>query len=189
MKTKRKKLGLVLGSGGFRGSAHIAVIKTLLENNIPIDFIVGTSVGAIVASHYAIFKDIERLEKDVFKQQSNKYYYLRDLNFRQGLLSGNTLEKSFLKMFKGANFENTQIPLAVTATDLISGESFSFKEGDIARAVRASSSIPVTLRPLKYKEMLLVDGGISNPVPDNIAKEMGADVVVSVNLYNKYKMK
>lgn len=187
-KNKRKKVGLVLGSGGFRGSAHIAVIKTLIENNIPIDFITGSSIGAIVASHYAIFKDIEKIEKDLFKQQDQKYYYLRDLNFNEGLLSGNTLIKDFKRMFQDANFNDTQIPLSVVATDLISGDPFIFNKGNIAEAVRASVSIPLTFKPFKFKDKILIDGGISNPVPDDVVKKMGADIVISINLYNKYNL-
>jgi NTE family protein len=185
---KRKKIGLALGSGGFRGAAHISVIKALVENDIPIDFIAGSSIGALVGAHYAIFKDVEKIGADIFSQQDKKYQYLKDISLKDGILSGNAFEKAFLSIFKGAEFKNTQIPLNVVATDLISGEPFVFKNGDIARAVRASISIPLTFKPLKHEDKILIDGGISRAVPDDIVKKMGADIVISVNLYNKYDM-
>ncbi len=184
---KIKKVGLALGSGGFRGPAHIGVLKALCDNGIKIDFISGSSAGAIVAAHYAIFKDPKRAEKDILKQQDNKYYYLRDLNLSNGLLSGNTLEKNFSKMYEEANFSDSHIPLAVVSTDLVTGDPFVFKKGSVAKAVRASASLPFTFKPLKYEGKVLIDGGISEPVPDKILKEMGADVVISVSLYNKRK--
>jgi len=184
---KRKKIGLALGSGGFRGAAHISVIKALIENDIPIDYIAGSSIGALVGAHYAIFKDVEKIGTDIFNQQDKKYQYLKDISLSDGILSGKVFEKAFLKIFKGAEFKNTQIPLNIVATDLISGEPYIFKGGDIARAVRASISIPLTFKPLKYEDKVLIDGGISRAVPDDIVKKMGADIVISVNLYNKYK--
>lgn len=187
-KGKRKKIGLALGSGGFRGPAHIGVLKALHKNGIKIDFISGSSAGAIVAAHYALFKDPEKAEKDILKQQNNKYHYLKDLNFKKGLLSGNTLEKNFSKMYNNSNFSGTKIPLFIVATDLLSGDPFIFKRGNIARAVRASSSLPFTFKPLIHSNKVLVDGGLSDPVPDKILKEMGADIIIAVNLYNKYKI-
>ncbi len=183
----RKKVGLALGSGGFRGPAHIGVMKSLVKNNIPIDFISGSSAGAILAAHYAIFKDLDRARDDVLRQQSRKFTYLKDVRLKDGLLSGKTVENDFLKMYKGANFSHAQIPLAIVATDLISGDPFFFLKGDVSRAVRASISIPFTFRPLKYKDKIFVDGGISCPIPDKVLRDMGADVIISVNLYNKRK--
>jgi NTE family protein len=185
---KRKKVGLALGSGGFRGSAHIAVIKVLKENNIPIDYIAGSSIGAAIGAHYSLFGDTEKMEKDIFKQQSQKYYHLKDLNLIGGVLSGKTLERDFSKMFNNSDFKDANIPIKIVATDLVGGEPFIFKDGSMSRAVRASVSIPLAFKPLKYKDKVLVDGGISNPVPDNVVREMGADIVISVNLYNKYKL-
>jgi NTE family protein len=185
---KRKKVGLALGSGGFRGPAHIAVVKTLIENGIPIDYIAGSSAGALIGAHYALFKDLSKLEEDVFEQQSRKYSYFRDLNLSRGFLSGRALEKGFFKMFNGAKFEDLQIPLKIVATDLVSGESHIFKSGDLAFAVRASISIPIAFKPLKLGNKILVDGGISNPVPDDVVEDMGPDIIISVNLYNKYDL-
>lgn len=188
MKTsKNKKLGLALGSGGFRGSAHMGVIKALVDNDISIDFLAGSSIGALVAAHYSVFKNIERTIKDILDLQKKKYSYLRSLSLQEGLIGGKILTRDFLKMLKGANFENTQIPLSIISTNLIDGRPFIFKKGDLAQAIMASISIPAAFKPLRYKkDVVLVDGGISNPVPDDVVRKMGADVVLSVNLYNDY---
>ncbi|MFA5420653.1 MAG: patatin-like phospholipase family protein [Patescibacteria group bacterium] len=186
-KKKKKKLGLALGSGGFRGSAHIGVIKTLIDNGIEIDYIAGSSIGSLIAAHYALFKDIKKTEEDFFKQQKRKYDYLRDFNFKTGLLSGRTIEKDFRKVLNNGQFSDVQTPLAIVATDLISGKPYIFRKGDLAEAIRASISIPLTFNSFKKDEKVFVDGGLSNPVPDDVVRSMGADVVVSVNLYNDYK--
>ncbi|HNV12637.1 MAG TPA: patatin-like phospholipase family protein [bacterium] len=184
---KQKKLGLALGSGGFRGSAHIGVIKALIDNKISIDFLAGSSIGALIGAHYAIFKDVERTINDVLNLQKKKLNYLKAFSLKEGFIGNKYLMKDLLKMFKGAEFKNTQVPISIVATDLISGKPFVFTKGDLAEAVMSSISIPVAFKPVKYnKETILIDGGISNPVPDDIVKKMGADVVLSVNLYNDY---
>lgn len=188
-KVKRKKVGLALGSGGFRGPAHIAVIKTLLQEGIPIDYISGCSIGSMVGAHYALFRDVEKLEEDMLQQQEKKYSHLKDLSFKQGLLSGRSFQASFFKMFGRRQFSDAQIPLRLVATDLLSGEPYIFKEGDIYSAVRACISVPFTFQPVKKEKSILVDGGISAPVPDFVVKEMGADLVISVNLYHKYNLR
>jgi NTE family protein len=185
---KVKTVGLALSSGGFRGPAHIAVIKTLIKNGIPIDYISGSSIGALIGAHYALFQDLDKLEIDMFKQQTKKYLHLRDFGLRQGFLSGNTFENSFVKMFGKAKFSDTKIPLSLVATDLISGDPVILKEGDITQAVRASISIPVAFKPVKKNQNFLIDGGLSIPVPDSIVKKMGADIVISVNLYHRYNL-
>ncbi len=185
---KNKKLGLALGSGGFRGASHAGVMKALVENEMDIDFLAGSSIGALIAAHYSIFKDINKTISDILALQKKKYNYLRSLNLQEGFIDGKIITKDFLKMFKGAGFENTQIPLSIISTNLVDGKQFIFRKGDLAQAVMASISVPAAFKPLKYKkDIVLVDGGISNPVPDDVVKKMGADVVLSVNLYNDYK--
>jgi len=184
---KRKKIGLALGSGGFRGPAHIGIIKTLLKNNIPIDFIAGSSIGAWVGAHFALYQDIEKLENDFLKKQRQKITMFSDISRKGGLIRGEQIEKFLRKIFNEAEFKNTKIPLKIISTDLVSGEQVVFQKGDLAQAVRASISIPMTFKPLEFKDKVLVDGGLSNPVPDNIVRDMGADIVIGVNLYNRYK--
>jgi NTE family protein len=187
MNPKRKTIGLALGSGDFRGAAHIGVIKALVENNIPIDYISGSSIGAWVGAHFALFQDLERLENEfLFKQRSN-LALLSDISRRGGLISGNKVEKFLRKIFNAGEFKDTKIPVKITATDLVRGEPVVFAKGDLAQAVRASISVPLVFKPVKFKDKILIDGGATNPVPDNIVKDMGADIVIGVNLYGDYE--
>lgn len=186
MAKNRKKIALVLGSGGFRGPAHIGVIKSFITHGIPIDYIVGSSIGSYVGAHYSLFQDVSRLEKEIFGGQKEKLNLLLDLTTKGGILSGKHLEKMIGRYLENKQFKDLNIPLKIVATDLVGGEQHIFQKGDLAQAVRASISIPLTFQPYPFKNKLLVDGGITNPVPDNVAKSMGADIVVSVNLYNKY---
>jgi len=187
IKTKRKTVGLALGSGGFRGPAHIGVLKSLIKHNIPIDYIAGVSIGAVIGAHYSLYQDLAKMQEDYFSEQDKKIHYLKDVNFQKGLLSGTRLEKSFAKMFDGKTFADTKTPFKAVATDLFSGEAVVLEKGDLSKAVRASVSIPLIFKPVKYLNKFFVDGGVSNPVPDNVVREMGADIVISVNLYNKYQ--
>jgi len=187
MFTQKKKLGLALGSGGFRGPAHIGVIKALVKNGIKIDFLSGSSIGALIAAHYATFQDVELLEEVTFGNQKEKASLLFDISRGGGLLTGNRVERFFKKILDNAKFETAKIPLKIISTDLITGDPFIFQKGDLNQAVRASISIPFVFRPMKFKDKQLIDGGVSNPVPDDVVRDMGAEVVISVNLYEHYK--
>lgn len=183
---KRKTIGLALGSGGFRGPAHIGVIKAFIKNGIPIDYLAGSSIGAWIGALFAIDSDIEKIESEFMSNQKEKFSCALDLSLKGGLLTGKRIEKFLEKSLDDAKFEDLKTPLNIVATDLISGEPFIFSKGGVARAVRSSISIPFTFRPVRHEGKLLADGGLSNPIPDDIVKSMGADIVVSVNLYNRY---
>jgi len=183
----RLKVGLALGSGGFRGPALAGVIDTLLENNIPIDYIAGSSIGALAGAYYAVYGDSKKLKQDFFGRQRDKLRILTDISRQGGLLTGAHLEKILRQGLKGADFKKTKIPLKIIATDITVGEAFIFDRGDIASAVRASVSVPLTFKPAKFKDRLLVDGGICMPVPIEIVRAMGADIVIAINLYNDYR--
>ena len=183
---KRKTIGLALGSGGFRGPAHIGVIKALAENGIPIDYIAGSSIGSWVGALYALCPNVEKLIADFTSSQREKISFALDLSLKGGLLSGKRIEKFLDKSLNGAQFKDLKIPMQIAATDIISGEPFVFSSGNIAKAIRASISIPFTFQPIRHEGKLLADGGLSNPIPDDIVKNMGADIVISVNLYNRY---
>lgn len=187
MKKIRKTVGLALGSGGIRGLAHVGVIKTLLKHNIQIDYIAGSSIGAWVGAHYALFQDIDSLEKMTVEKQKEKFLAFLEPNLKGGLVKGKKIEKLLNEWFNSSNFSNTKIPISIVSTDLITGKEVVHDEGNLSLAVHASMSIPTLFKPVKHKDFLLVDGGISNPVPDNIVKKMGADIVISVNLDNYIK--
>ncbi len=187
MRNKKKlKIGLALGSGGAKGLAHIGVIKALVGNNIPIDFIAGSSIGALVGAYYAIYEDVDKLEKIALNANWRTSLSLFDPSLSGGFVKGTKVEGLIKNWFNGYSFDDLKIPLTTVATDLISGQEVDTSSGDLVKAVRASISVPLIFKPIKHNGYLLVDGGLSNPLPDDIARKMGADIVISVNLDNKF---
>lgn len=180
-------IGLALGSGGARGLAHIGVIKALRKNNIPIDYIAGTSIGAIIGGMYALTEDIDEIEKIAKGLDLKKIASLIDPNFTGGLMKGDKI-KTFLETYFGkAQFKNTRIPFAAVATDYRTGQPVIIREGNMCDAIRASMSIPLAFKPVKVGKKLLVDGGLSIPVPVSVVKAMGADKTIAVNLDAYYE--
>lgn len=176
----RPKIGLALGSGGARGFAHLGVIKVLEEEGIPIDMIAGSSMGALVGCFYGAGLDIDRLYHiaKVFKRK----YYLDFTVPKMGLISGNRV-KEFIHIFThGKQLEQLDIPVHVIATDIQTGERVTFSKGSIANAVRASISIPGVFVPVEVNGRLLVDGGVIDRVPISVVQEMGADIVIAVDV-------
>lgn len=176
----RPKVGLALGSGGARGFAHLGVMKVLLEEGIPVDYIAGSSMGALVGCFYAAGSDIDRLYKlsRVFKRK----YYLDFTVPKMGFIAGKRV-KELIRIFTyGRNLEDLDIPVSVVATDLMTGEKVVFSKGPIAEAVRASISIPGILVPEKYNGKLLVDGGVVDRIPVSVVQKMGADIVIAVDV-------
>jgi len=174
------KIGLALGSGGARGFAHLGVIKAFKDAGIPIHLIAGSSMGALVASFYGAGIDMDRLYKlsTAFKRK----YFLDFTVPKMGFISGKKV-KEFIKVFThGKNIEDLSIPIGIVATDLLTGEKVVFKTGSVADAVRASISIPGIFVPEKLNGRILVDGGVSDRVPVSVAKEMGADIVIAVDV-------
>jgi NTE family protein len=174
------KIGLALGSGGARGFAHLGVIKALKDAGIPIHLIAGSSMGALVASFYGAGLDMDRLYKlsTAFKRK----YFLDFTVPKMGFISGKKV-KEFIKVFThGKNIEELSIPIGIVATDLLTGEKVVFQTGPVADAVRASISIPGIFVPEKQNGRILVDGGVSDRVPVSVAKEMGADIVIAVDV-------
>ncbi len=185
MSEKRKKIGLALGSGGFRGLAHIGVLKVLEENGIKIDYISGASVGAIVAAYYAMYGSVSKLEERLADWPIDNLYKFIDLNWRGGFIAGNKFHNFLDEEFSSASFSKTRIPLQIIATDLEKGSPYIFSSGRLAPAVRASISVPLMFQPASQDGRQFIDGGLSNPVPLNLIKEMGADILIGVNLYHK----
>ncbi len=185
---ERPKIGLVLGSGGPRGLAHIGVIKILENEGIPIDFIAGCSIGAMVGGFYALTKDIAWIEKIAMETDWRRVISLlaEPSLLSGGLVGGEKIEKFLLSKIGGKKFKDLQIPFTAVATDINTGEEVRITEGDLVIAIRASSSVPLIFKPTKRKGRLLVDGGLSNPVPCDVARKMGADIVIAVNLDNYF---
>jgi len=185
-KSKRPKIGLALGSGGSRGLAHIGIIKALEENNIPIDFIAGTSIGAMVGGFYAAGLGVKKMEDIVLETNWRRIFSLVDPRLKQGLITGEKV-KTFIEGFvDGKRIEDCKIPFVAVATDLKTGEIVILNKGEMAQAIRASISIPLVFQPVEIDGRMLADGGLSAPVPVDIVRAMGADIIIAVNLDKHY---
>lgn len=183
----RPKIGLALGGGGARGLAHIGVIKVLEKHKIPIDYIAGTSAGSLIGGIYAAKGDIKQIE-EIAETLTYKDFIqtFSDISLRSGLLRGNKA-RDFIEKYVGEiTFKNLKISFNAVTTDLISGETFALKRGDVATAIRASCSIPGIFPPIKRGKKLLIDGGATEQVPVKTVKKMGADRIIAVNLNSKH---
>lgn len=181
MDKKRKKVGLVLGGGGSRGVAFIGVLRILKENNIPIDYIVGTSMGSIMAGTYALTKDPDFMQKMMLEElDSSSLLKLLDLATHGGFVTGQRIEDWLEKWFEEKTFADLDVPLSIVAADLNTGKPVIINTGNVAVAIRASSSIPPAIKPVSHQGRLLIDGWIADPLPIGVAKQMGADIVIGV---------
>jgi len=180
---RKRKVGLALSGGAARGLAHVGVLAVLEKEGIPIDMIAGTSIGAIIGAFYARGKDISQIEKAVMGLSRRRIMSLVDLTLpRTGFIKGKRM-KDWLKSIIGdVDFEDLKIPFACVATDINTGEEVIIKQGSVVEAVRASVSIPVIFTPAKWQGRYLVDGGIVDPVPVRVLKQMGADFTIAVNV-------
>lgn len=178
----RKKFGLALGSGGVRGLAHIGVIRTLLKHQIPIDYLSGCSIGSFVGAHFSLYLDIEKTLALASGKKKEKLMSFLEPSISGGFVRGMKMETMLNEWFNNANFADLKIPLKMAATDIINGDKVVFSEGNLATAARISMSIPGIFKPVAIESRALVDGGLSNPVPVDLVKEMGAEVVMAVNL-------
>ena len=173
----KPKVGLALGSGCSRGMAHIGVIEVLENHGIEIDMVAGASIGAVVGAMYCAGEDLKLFTRLAERMPVKS---ILDWAFsKNGLIQGNKLKQLLNLLLKTRNFSDLKIPLTVVSTDLIKCQRVILKEGNIAEALRASVSIPGVFAPHKYKNMLLVDGGVVERVPVKVLKEMGADIIIA----------
>ncbi|MGG3888913.1 patatin-like phospholipase family protein [Metabacillus fastidiosus] len=183
----KPKIGLALGSGGARGFAHLGVLKVLYNAGIRVDMIAGSSMGALIGSFYASGLSIDEMYKIAlaFKRK----YFLDFTIPKMGFIAGKRVKELIHLFTKGKNIEELDIPLAIVATDLYEGKKVIFKKGLVADAVRASIAIPGIFVPEKINGKLLVDGGVIDRVPVSVVKDMGADIVIAVDVSNVKKTK
>lgn len=174
------KVGLALGSGSARGMAHIGVLKALEENNINIDVVAGTSIGALIGSLYCCGLDPKTIENIAI--EIKKSLWMDFTVPRRGIMKGNKIEEILKLLTRGRCIEDLDKKFAAVATDLNKAQRYVFTSGPIYRAVRASISIPGIFVPVKYNNMILVDGGVTDRVPVSIVKELGADVIIAVDV-------
>ncbi len=205
----KPKIGIALGEGGERLFVHIGVLKALEKEGIEIDCIAGTSAGAIVGGLYALWKDTNKVEKFLLDFDFTRFYnyQIKDIELRDigesifllffwelgkdkiepgwllGLMDGKEIRNEIDRLTNWATFEHDlKIPFKTLATDLVKGEKVIFEQGRISTAIIASLSIPGNFRPFEWEGKILVDGGLLDPVPVDLVREMGADIVIGVNL-------
>ena len=182
---KVPKLGLALGGGAARGFAHIGVIQVLEENGIKPDMVVGTSAGSVVAAFYATGKTGAQLQWLADSMDESQLTDWTVPFMSRGMLRGEALGRYINTQLNGAKIEDLKIPLGIVATDLQTGDGILFRRGDIATAVRASSAVPSVFEPVRIGNKDYVDGGLVSPVPVLYARQMGADIVIAVDISSR----
>jgi NTE family protein len=178
-----KKVGVALGGGYARGLAHIGVLEVLEREGVPIDIIAGTSIGALIGALYALQKDAGKLREEAMLLDFMGTTALVDLAFpKSGLMPGKRITNLLRRFIGNVNFKELNIPLSCVATDIISGDEVVLDSGSVLEAVRASFSIPIIFTVVKSGGRYLVDGGLVNPVPVSVARNMGADFIIAVDV-------
>ncbi|MEW6992960.1 patatin-like phospholipase family protein [Colwelliaceae bacterium MEBiC 14330] len=210
----RDKIGLVLSGGGAKGSAHVGVLKVLEENNIPVDYIVGTSIGAYVGGMYALGYEVAEIEEIMLalpwddsysdtipreslaytsKQHRDRYnlsvrlgYSGGEFKVPHGLLLGQSayqiLQRSTDTVSSFESFDELAIPFRAIASDIATAQMVVIDSGSINQAMKASAAVPGIVAAVEINGKLLVDGGITNNMPIDVVKEMGADIVIAVDI-------
>lgn len=211
---RRPKIGLALSGGGARGAAHVGVIKVLEELQVPIDYIAGTSMGAIVGGLYAsgmsvaelettmatldwadAFRDqIEREERSFRRKRDDDLYLVKQaagfnagkISLPTGIIAGQKvdllLRSLTLRVSDVGDFDDLTFPFRAVAADIVTGEAVVLESGDLAMAMRASMNIPAIFALTEIDGRLLVDGGVANNLPIDVVRQMGADVVIAVDI-------
>ena len=176
----RPRIGIALGGGFARAVAHIGVLKALEEENIPIDFVSGTSAGAVIGAGYC--SRVSAAELESFAQQARFRDFARWTLSRFGVCSNDRMTRLLEKLVLARSFEDLKIPLAVSATDFASGEGVMFTAGPLLEAIRASCAYPGMFLPVSVGGKLFVDGLLGHPVPTKALRQMGAERVIAVYL-------
>lgn len=179
-KFRPKKIALVLGGGGARGLAHIGALDVLEREDIKIDLLVGTSMGAVIAAAYSLGIPIPTMESrataiswtDIFDPTIPK----------QGLIEGQKMQRVIEEILENKTFLDINIPLAIVTTDIEKAQEVVYTSGDLIKIIRASCSWPGIFNPVSIDGQLLVDGGIKNSVPVSIAKKLGADFIIACDV-------
>ena len=212
---ERKKVGVVLSGGGAKGVAHIQALKVIEEAGIPIDYIVGTSMGSIIGGLYSIGYTPQQLDSMVRKQdwmfllsdrvkrsamslnereKSEKYVFSFPFTkspkdaVSGGIIKGQNLANLFTELTVGyhdsVDFNKLPIPFACVSQNIVNGEQIVFHNGILATAMRASMAIPGVFTPVRKDSMILIDGGMINNYPVDVARSMGADIIIGVDVQN-----
>jgi len=178
----KKKVGIALGSGSARGWSHIGVLQSIVEAGITVDFVCGTSVGALVAGSFAA-GFLEPLDRWARRLSWSHIVGFMDMKIpRSGLIEGEKISGYLRGIITDPLIEKLPVPFAAVATDLKTGGEVWLREGSLIEVVRASISLPGIFTPCGRNGQWLVDGGLVNPVPTSLCRAMGADIVVAVDL-------
>ena len=175
-----QKIGLALGGGAARGYAHIGVLKILERDNIPVDLIAGTSMGSLVGAYYASGFSASEIEEMAI---ATKRRHITSIGFsKKGLFSTRKINKMLSRDIGSRTFQDLAIPLSVATTDVLTGEEVVISTGSVKEAVLTSIRVAGIFPPREVNDRLLIDGGYVNQVPVSIARNMGADFVIAVDV-------
>ncbi len=177
---KKKKVGLALSGGGARGLAHIGVLKVFHDHRIPIDYIAGTSAGSLIGSLFAGGVNITTMMEIASKVKWKNFF--RIVLSKSGLVSSEEIENFVISLIGKKTFSEMDIPFACIAVDIKNGEKIVLNKGEVYKAVRASCSFPWMYIPYKFGHNLLVDGVLEENLPSKTVKQMGADIVIGVDV-------
>jgi NTE family protein len=176
----RPKIALVLGGGGSRGLAHIGVLEVLVREQIPIDYIIGTSMGAIIGGLFAAGYSPQKIADDLDHLRGNNIF---NFNFFSARARQSDTEKQLNWRLKGKTFADMKIPLKVMAVDVVHGREVTLEEGDLIPAILASSAVPAVFPPVEIDNMQLADGGVIDSLATHVGYEVGADYIIAVDVY------
>ncbi len=178
------RVGLALSGGGVRGLAHIGVLKVLEREGVPIHFLAGTSMGGFIAAAYAAGFSPADLEAEALKFSNPRHLigFLERSLPRRGLVAAEKIEAYLHQQLGDVTFDQLRLPLGLVAVDLNSGEKVVLREGPVVEAVRATIALPGVFPPVERNGQLLVDGGLLDNLPADVARDLGADVVIAVDV-------
>lgn len=177
------KIGLALGAGAAKGFAHVGVLRALEEAGIRIDMIAGSSMGAVIGGGYASGLSVSELSDVALNSDWLDVLNLLDPVFpTRGFIDGDKIKAFLDELYQQKNIEDLNIPFAATTVDIMNGELYVINKGNLANAARASSSVPIIFNPLSSDSLVLVDGGMIDPVPIDVVRSMGADYIIAVNV-------
>ncbi|MHB1136003.1 MAG: patatin-like phospholipase family protein [Coriobacteriia bacterium] len=177
-----KRIGLALGSGAARGMAHIGVLKVLEAEGLRPDTIAGTSMGALIGAFYAAGIPIDEIERIAREFDVKTVAGVGDVAFAKGAVFSGAKVQAFLREHLPGTFEELRMPFGCVATDLTRNAPVRFTSGDLVAAVRASVSVPLAFLPVRMDDMLLVDGYVCDPIPVELARRLGGETIVGVDV-------
>lgn len=176
------RIALVLGGGGARGYAHIGVLKVLTDAHLPIDLVVGTSVGSLVGAVYSDNGDFAQVQRSMQDANFWSFFDFSNIPNLKGIAEGYRIEKFVLAHMRSKDFNETKIKLIVSSTNLKTGDVYPIESGPIAPAIRASTAIPGLIQPVQLYGHILVDGGMVDPVPVDLAKPLHPNIIIAVDI-------